>query len=232
LMRAQVFQMYLLIGRKIPMTTLRFRSSVIIKGKKNRPAAPLSIQEAAIFAAACSSAWDAKVAVNAYWVYPEQVSRTAPSGMYLQQGSFVIRGSRNYVPVTTSGSGPLVMGFGFNIPLQIPLPPKREVLLVMMAVCRPPRPQLVSGATQRPTEHVLMRAQVFQMYLLIGRKIPMTTLRFRSLVILQRERIRVMETAQGRYRARMLAPRSNYRRHRRKRILATRAFTLPTLQSK
>jgi len=88
-------------------------ASVIIKGKKNRPAPPLSIQEAAIFAAACSSAWDAKVAVNAYWVYPEQVSRTAPSGMYLQQGSFVIRGSRNYVPVTTSGSGPLVMGFGF-----------------------------------------------------------------------------------------------------------------------
>jgi predicted ribosome quality control (RQC) complex YloA/Tae2 family protein len=88
-------------------------ASLIIKGKRNRPAPPLSIQEAAVFAAACSSAWDAKIAVNAFWVYPEQVSRSAPSGMYLNQGSFVVRGQRNYVPVTTSGSGPLVMGFGF-----------------------------------------------------------------------------------------------------------------------
>ncbi|KAK4532008.1 hypothetical protein CCYA_CCYA10G2865 [Cyanidiococcus yangmingshanensis] len=88
-------------------------ASVIIKGRGNRPAPPLSIQEAAIFAAACSSAWDAKVAVNAFWVYPEQVSQSAPSGMHLNQGSFVVRGQRNYVPVTTSGSGPMVMGFGF-----------------------------------------------------------------------------------------------------------------------
>lgn len=39
-----------------------------------------------------SAAWDAKVVTSAWWVYPDQVSKTAPTGEYLTTGSFMIRG--------------------------------------------------------------------------------------------------------------------------------------------
>lgn len=55
----------------------------------------------------CSSAWDAKVVMQAYWVHHDQVSKTAPSGEYLVSGSFMIRGKRNFLP-----PGQLVCGFG------------------------------------------------------------------------------------------------------------------------
>lgn len=44
-----------------------------------------------------SKAWDQKVTVQAYWVYSDQVSKTAPSGQFLATGSFVIRGKRNFI---------------------------------------------------------------------------------------------------------------------------------------
>jgi len=34
---------------------------------------------------------------SAYWVKPEQVSKTPETGEYLPKGAFVIRGKRNYV---------------------------------------------------------------------------------------------------------------------------------------
>jgi hypothetical protein len=44
---------------------------------------------------------------SAWWVYPHQVSKTAPTGEYLTVGSFMIRGKKNFLP-----PHPLVMGFG------------------------------------------------------------------------------------------------------------------------
>ncbi|PNX75486.1 nuclear export mediator factor NEMF-like protein, partial [Trifolium pratense] len=44
---------------------------------------------------------------SAWWVYPHQVSKTAPTGEYLTVGSFMIRGKKNYLP-----PHPLIMGFG------------------------------------------------------------------------------------------------------------------------
>jgi len=57
-----------------------------------------TIEEAAQFAACYSKAWKAGFAsTDVYWVYGEQVSKTPPSGEYLPRGSFMIRGSRNYL---------------------------------------------------------------------------------------------------------------------------------------
>lgn len=42
--------------------------------------------------------------VDVYWVKPEQVSKSPPSGQYLQKGAFMIKGTKNYVR---------------NVPLQI-----------------------------------------------------------------------------------------------------------------
>ena len=54
-----------------------------------------------------SSAWTVKVPVNAWWVYPDQVSKTAPAGEFLVTGSFMIRGKKNMLP-----QGQLTMGMG------------------------------------------------------------------------------------------------------------------------
>jgi len=56
------------------------------------------IKEAAQFAASYSKAWTIGIsAVDMYWVNPDQVSRTPPSGQYISKGMFMIRGKRNYV---------------------------------------------------------------------------------------------------------------------------------------
>ena len=69
---------------------------------------PLTLSEAGGMALNFSSAWDAKIVTSAYWVYHNQVSKTAPTGEYLTTGSFMIRGKKNFLP-----PGQLVVGFGF-----------------------------------------------------------------------------------------------------------------------
>lgn len=60
-----------------------------------------------------SQAWDSKIVTSAWWVYPHQVSKTAPTGEYLTVGSFMIRGKKNFLP-----PHPLVMGFGILFRLE------------------------------------------------------------------------------------------------------------------
>ncbi len=57
-----------------------------------------TIKEAAQLAASYSRAWREMLsAVNVYWVNPDQVIKTPPSGQFLKKGSFLIRGSKNLV---------------------------------------------------------------------------------------------------------------------------------------
>ncbi|MEM2168896.1 MAG: ribosome rescue protein RqcH [Candidatus Bathyarchaeia archaeon] len=71
-----------------------------------------TIFEAAQFTASYSRAWRERVgAVDVYWVRPEQVSKTPPSGQYLPKGSFMIYGSRNYIK---------------NVPLEVAIGIKRD----------------------------------------------------------------------------------------------------------
>ena len=45
-----------------------------------------------------SRAWkDGLSSADAYWVYPNQVKKGAPTGQFLPKGSFVIEGKRNFV---------------------------------------------------------------------------------------------------------------------------------------
>ena len=46
-----------------------------------------------------TKAWGTSIPDSAYWVRPEQVSKTPESGEYLTKGSFVIRGHKNFIPV-------------------------------------------------------------------------------------------------------------------------------------
>ena len=78
---------------------------VIVKTEGRVPSEP-TIREAAEFAAAFSRAWKEMFsAVDVYWVHPEQVSKTPPTGQFLAKGSFMIYGKKNYlrqVPLRTS----------------------------------------------------------------------------------------------------------------------------------
>ncbi|KAA8497307.1 Nuclear export mediator factor Nemf [Porphyridium purpureum] len=86
-------------------------ASVLVKNRKIagsfEPIPPLTLSQAGTFAMCRSSAWSAKVVTSAWWVYANQVSKTAPSGEYLTTGSFMIRGRKNFLPPMQ-----LVMGFG------------------------------------------------------------------------------------------------------------------------
>ncbi len=52
---------------------------------------------AAQFTLCYSRAWKEKIPVDVYWVRPNQVKKSAPSGEYLPFGSFLIVGKKNFV---------------------------------------------------------------------------------------------------------------------------------------
>ena len=58
-----------------------------------------TLKECGIFSACFSRAWQRGVgAESAYWVKPDQVSKSPQSGEFLPTGSFIIRGKRNWMP--------------------------------------------------------------------------------------------------------------------------------------
>lgn len=88
-------------------------SSVVIKNPSGQEIPPKTLLEAGTMAISYSVAWDAKVVTSAYWVKGDQVSKTAQTGEYLQTGSFMIRGKRNFLPPCH-----LVLGLAFLFKLE------------------------------------------------------------------------------------------------------------------
>ncbi|XP_047959508.1 ribosome quality control complex subunit NEMF [Salvia hispanica] len=83
-------------------------SSTVIKNHKpENPVPHLTLNQTGCYTVCHSQAWDSKIVTSAWWVYPHQVSKTAPTGEYLTVGSFMIRGKKNFLPPQ-----PLIMGFG------------------------------------------------------------------------------------------------------------------------
>ncbi|XP_053613613.1 ribosome quality control complex subunit NEMF homolog isoform X2 [Plodia interpunctella] len=72
-------------------------SSVIVKNAGGAPVPPRTLAEAGQAAVAYSVSWEAKVVTRAWWVWGQQVSKSAPTGEYLATGSFMIRGRKNYL---------------------------------------------------------------------------------------------------------------------------------------
>ena len=69
--------------------------SVVIKDGAN--ASPEELREACLFALGHSKAWNAGAREgSAYWVLPDQVSKTPNPGEFVPRGAFIIRGKRNY----------------------------------------------------------------------------------------------------------------------------------------
>lgn len=71
-----------------PMTVIRTEGKEVPES---------TLREAAQFVVSYSSVWKSgQFSGDCYWIKPEQVSKTPESGEYLNKGSFVIRGDRNY----------------------------------------------------------------------------------------------------------------------------------------
>ncbi|MFW9772577.1 MAG: ribosome rescue protein RqcH [Candidatus Thorarchaeota archaeon] len=71
---------------------------MIIKNPDNKEIPERSIHEAADFVASYSRAWKENWGVvDVFYVNPSQVTKTPPSGEYLQKGSFIISGKKNII---------------------------------------------------------------------------------------------------------------------------------------
>ncbi|WP_175059233.1 ribosome rescue protein RqcH [Thermococcus sp. 2319x1] len=65
--------------------------------KDGQKASEKTIFEACQFAVSMSKAWSEGVySADAYWAYPNQVTKKAPSGEYLGKGAFMVYGKRNW----------------------------------------------------------------------------------------------------------------------------------------
>lgn len=73
--------------------------SMIIKDMKGKEEIPLQVLlRGGDFLVCMSNNWKVSRSEDTYYVNPEQVSKTAPSGEYVTKGSFMIRGNKNYLP--------------------------------------------------------------------------------------------------------------------------------------
>lgn len=83
--------------------------SCIIKNiilETNKEPSIKTVLEAGSYIICNTKAWKSNSPDKAFWVYPDQVSKTPQTGEYVSTGSFIIRGKKNYL--TTS----LQLGYG------------------------------------------------------------------------------------------------------------------------
>ncbi|MFX1385875.1 MAG: ribosome rescue protein RqcH [Promethearchaeota archaeon] len=71
---------------------------VVIKNPKNQKIPLSTINETSVFVASYSRAWKENWGiVDVFYVFPDQISKTPPSGEFLQKGSFIISGKKNFI---------------------------------------------------------------------------------------------------------------------------------------
>ena len=70
----------------------------LLKNGKDKLDSIVDIRQVAQATVSFSRAWkEGLSSADAYWVFPSQIKKGAPSGQYLPKGSFVIEGKRNFV---------------------------------------------------------------------------------------------------------------------------------------
>ena len=95
-----VVKKYLSEGDRYAHADIHGAPSCVIKSRglndEKIPISEKTLNEACHFAASYSRAWNQFGEASAYWVLPEQVSKTPESGEFVPKGGFIIRGKRNY----------------------------------------------------------------------------------------------------------------------------------------
>ncbi|MFX1346583.1 MAG: ribosome rescue protein RqcH [Promethearchaeota archaeon] len=93
-----IFKKYLDSNDLVFHTNFPGSPLVVIKNPKNQEITSEAINETAEFVASYSRAWkEGWGAVDVFYVEPPQVSKSPPSGEYLQKGSFIISGKKNFI---------------------------------------------------------------------------------------------------------------------------------------
>ena len=75
-------------------------ASVIIKNPTSRPVSPISLQQAAEFAVARSTAWKTNEPCTCFWVHSWQVKKNLPGQQQAPTGAFYIVGEKNNMTMT------------------------------------------------------------------------------------------------------------------------------------
>lgn len=94
------YQLYLSCGKQDPPTNVESTEQAPTPMATMPIPPPKTLNEAGTMAIVLSSAWKERVVTSAWWVRADQVSKTAPSGEYLNTGAFMIRGRKNYLPMS------------------------------------------------------------------------------------------------------------------------------------
>ncbi|SZF03596.1 unnamed protein product [Blumeria hordei] len=68
---------------------------------------PSTLSQAGTIAVACSSAWESKSSMSAWWANAEQICKTAPTGDILPVGIFHVCGEKYFLPASV-----MALGFG------------------------------------------------------------------------------------------------------------------------
>jgi len=96
----KIVKKYLAKGDRYIHANMKGAPSCVVKAQDIQgnplPISETTLQEACQFAVVYSKAWNRYGEMDAYWVKPEQVSKSPPPGEYLPRGSFIITGKRHY----------------------------------------------------------------------------------------------------------------------------------------
>jgi len=105
-----LYKKYLKKGDVYVHADIQGAATVIIRNNPKTPDSPIppsTLSQAGTLAVSCSSAWDSKAGMSAWWANADQISKAAPSGDFLPIGSFSVQGKKNFLPPAV-----LLLGFG------------------------------------------------------------------------------------------------------------------------
>jgi len=105
-----LYRKYLKKGDVYVHAEVQGAASVVIRNNPKTPDAPIppsTLSQAGTISISCSSAWDSKAGMSAWWVNANQVSKSTPTGEFLPVGNFMISGKKNFLPPAA-----LLLGFG------------------------------------------------------------------------------------------------------------------------
>ncbi|MFX0080164.1 MAG: ribosome rescue protein RqcH [Candidatus Hodarchaeota archaeon] len=93
-----IFKKHLATNDLVFHTSFPGSPLAVIKNPNNQVITPETINETAEFVASYSRAWKENWGVvDVFYVEPTQITKTPPSGEYLQKGSFIISGKKNLI---------------------------------------------------------------------------------------------------------------------------------------
>ena len=110
-----LYKKYLKKGDVYVHADIHGAASIVIRNNPKTPDSPIppsTLSQAGSLAVACSSAWDSKAGMSAWWVNADQVSKSALTGEFLPAGSFMVRGKKNFL-------SPAVLLLGFGVVFKI-----------------------------------------------------------------------------------------------------------------